>query len=121
MWAEPIAPAIEPSRLQSGLVLGRVLIRPFEQLDGVARHYGGNGMFVDELGMTITPEQHTEIVEPGHHALKLHAVHKKDRERSLVLADVIEERILQVLGAVGRHCRCSMFLEVVMPRGITGA
>src|ERR1700730_1861947 len=97
MRAEPIAPAIDPSRLQSALVPGRLLIRPFKQLDGMARHYGGNGMFVDELGMTITPEQHTEVVEPGHHALKLHAVHKEDRERGLVLADVIEERILQVL------------------------
>ena len=51
-------------------------------------------MLVHELGVTVPPQQHAEIIEPGHDALKLHTVNEEDRERRLVLADVIEEGVL---------------------------
>lgn len=54
-------------------------------------------MFVDELGMTIASQQDAEVIEPGHHSLKLYPVHKENRQGRFVLADVIEERVLQVL------------------------
>ena len=54
-------------------------------------------MFVDELHLSVAAQQHTEIVEPGHHPLQFHAVDQEDRERRLGLADGVEERVLQVL------------------------
>jgi hypothetical protein len=61
--------------------------------------------------MPIPPQQHAEIIEPGHHPLQLHAVHQEDRERRFAFADVIEEGVLQVLRAFGCHCRCSIFIR----------
>ena len=46
-------------------------------------------MFVDELGMPVTPEQHTKIIEPGDDALQLHTIDQKNRERGFVFSDVI--------------------------------
>ena len=46
---------------------------------GCAGHDGRDRMLVHELRVTVAAQQHTEIVEPGHDALQLHAV---DRERS---------------------------------------
>jgi hypothetical protein len=56
--------------------------------------------------MPIPAQEHAEIIEPRYHALKLYAVHEKDRERNLVLADVIEESVLKVLRALARHRSC---------------
>jgi hypothetical protein len=59
------------NRLGSNLSLvpGRMLLGSFKHLNRVARHYGGDRVFVDELRVTITPQQYAKIVEPGHHAL----------------------------------------------------
>src|SRR5215212_9491637 len=64
------------------------LVRLLEQLHGMARHDRRDRVLIDELRMPIPAQEHTEIIEPCHHALKLNAVHEKDRERNLVLADV---------------------------------
>jgi hypothetical protein len=88
---------VEPTRLQLGPFPGRVLLGRFEELNGVTRHNGRYGVFVDELRVSIAPEQYAEVIEPGDHALQLDPVHQKDREWSLVLADVVEKGILQVL------------------------
>src|SRR6185295_10582867 len=37
-----------------------------EQLDRVTRHDGRDRVLVDELGVSIPPQQHTEVIEPGH-------------------------------------------------------
>ena len=89
--------------------LRRRLLGAFEQLDRMTRHDGRDRVLVDELGMPIAPQQHAEIIEPGHDALQLDAVHQEDRERSFVLADMVEEGVLQILCAFGCHCRCSVF------------
>src|SRR5437763_129148 len=49
---------------------------------------------VDELGMPVASQQHAEIIEPGNDALQLHPIHQEDRERGLVLSDVVEEGVL---------------------------
>ena len=92
--ARAIAAAIEPAGLQSSLFPGRRLLGPFEQLDRMTRHDRRDGVLVDQLRMPIAPQQHAEIIEPGHHALQLHPVHQEDRERGLVLADMVEEGVL---------------------------
>ena len=58
-------------------------------------------MLVNQLRMTVPPEQDAEIIEPGDDALQLDAVHQKDGERGLVLANVIEKRVLKTLRAMG--------------------
>src|SRR4051812_49112596 len=77
----------------------------------MSRHDRRYRVLVDELGVSIPPEQHAEIIEPGHDPLQLHAVDQKDRQRRLTLADVIEEGVLQILCAFGCHCRSSIFIR----------
>src|SRR3954470_124445 len=81
-------------------------VRVLEQLHRVAWHDDRNGVLINELRMPITAKQHAEIVEPSHHALELDPVHKKDREGNFVLADVVEEGVLQVLRTFARHRSC---------------
>src|SRR5690242_19477327 len=115
--ARPVGEAVWLSRSvvsrrrdsKSGLLCRR-LLGAFEQLDRVTRHDGRYGVLVDELGVPISSQQHAEIIEPGHDPLQLHAVHQEDRERRFTFSDVIEEGVLQILSAVGCHCRCSDFL-----------
>ena len=70
---------------------------------GARRHDGRDRVLVDELRMAVAPQQHAEIVEPGHEALQFDAVDEKNRHRSLGLANVIEERVLQVLRLFAWH------------------
>jgi hypothetical protein len=79
------------------------IIAWLEHLDRRTGHDRRYGVFIDELRVPITPQEHTKIVEPGDNALQLHAIDKKDRERNLVLADEIEKSVLEVLGAFGGH------------------
>src|SRR5262249_30903675 len=79
------------------------LLGALEELDRPGRHDGGNGVLVDELRMCIPSQQDREIVEPSHAALQPDAVHQKDRHRHLVLADVVQEDILNVLGFFSSH------------------
>ena len=64
-------------------------------------------MFIDKLGVTIAAQQHTKVVKPGHDALKLDAVDEKNRQRYFLFADMIEKRILQILGSFSGHF-CSL-------------
>src|SRR6478735_585254 len=76
-------------------------------------------MLVDKLRVPVAPQEHAEVIEPGHDALQLHSVHQEDRERCLVLADMVEEGVLEVLCAFGRHCHCSIFwLTGPFPRAL---
>src|SRR5215467_1656557 len=110
--AQQISALIATAYFQSGLVSRRWLVSPFEELDGVTRHDGRNCVLVDELGMPIPSQQHAEIVEPGHNALQLDAVHQKDGEWDFAFADVIEEGVLQILRTIGCHCRFPVFARV---------
>src|SRR5439155_11822218 len=107
--ARPISLAIDPARLQLDLVHGRRFLGAFKQLDRMTRHNRRDGVLVDELRMAVAPQQHAEIIEPGDNALQFHSVHQEDGERSFTFSDVIEEGVLQILRAVCRHCRCSVF------------
>jgi hypothetical protein len=60
--------------------------------------------------MSVPPQQHAEIVEPGHHSLQLHSVHEEYRERDFCFANVIEEGVLKILCAIGCHGRFFRFL-----------
>src|SRR5262249_44442429 len=73
------------------------LFSGLEELYRLRRHHGRDRMLVDQLRMRVTPQQHAEIIEPGDDALKLDAVDEEDRDRSLVLADVVQEDVLDVL------------------------
>ena len=76
------------------------------QPDRGRRHHRGHGMLVDQLDMTIAPQQQAEIVERADHALQLHAVDQEYGHRNLVLADVVEEHVLQVLLLLSCHFSC---------------
>ena len=77
-----------------------------EQLQRRRRHDRRDRVLVDELRMTVPAQQDAEIVEPGDHALQLNAVHQEHGDRHLVLADAVEERVLQVVRPVLRHVAC---------------
>jgi hypothetical protein len=44
--------------------------------------------------MSVTPQQHAEIIEPGHDALQFHPVDQENGERDFAFADVIEKSVL---------------------------
>ena len=46
-------------------------------------------MLVDELRMTIAPEQQAEIVEPCDNPLQLHSIDQKNRQWRFGFANVI--------------------------------
>src|SRR5579872_1422371 len=85
------------------LVPVSLVLVSFEELDRLPRHYRGNGMFVDELGMGVATQKHAEIIEPGNDALKLHAIDQEDGNRRAMLAHVIQEYILDILRFFRRH------------------
>jgi hypothetical protein len=60
-------------------------------------------VLIDELGVTVTAQQHAEAVEPGDDALELDAIDEKNREWHLLLTDVIEKGVLKAGGAFGGH------------------
>src|SRR5215203_1195087 len=63
-------------------------------------HHGGNGVLVDELNLTVAPQQHAEIIEPGNVALQFHAIDQIDRHRRLALADGVQKGVLEILRLV---------------------
>jgi hypothetical protein len=63
----------------------------------MTRHDRGYGVLVDQLRVAIAPQQDAEIVEPGDHALQLHAVDQENGERRFALSDMIEEGVLEIL------------------------
>jgi hypothetical protein len=66
---------------------GALAVLAIEHLNRLARHDRGNGVLVDELRMTVTPQQNTEIVERSDHARQLDAVDEKDGEWIFALAN----------------------------------
>src|SRR4051812_49478013 len=80
------------------------------------RHDGRYRVLEDEWGGPTPPQQHAEIIEPGHDPLQLHAVDQEDRQRRLTFSYVIEEGVLQILRAFGCHCRCSVFIRGPLSR-----
>jgi hypothetical protein len=73
------------------------------QMDGLTRHDRGYGVLINKLRVAITPQQHAKIIKPSHDALQLHPVDEKYRQRCFVLADMIEERVLQACLSFGWH------------------
>jgi len=53
--------------------------------------------------MPVATQKDAKIIEPGHNPLEFDSVHEEDRERDLVLAYKVEERVLQILGAFSSH------------------
>src|ERR1700730_16102930 len=83
--------------------LFRSLLGGVIKLHGSGRHDGGDRMFVDELRMRVAAQEHAKIVEPTHDPLQFDAVHEKDSQGNLMLADMIEKSILQVLWSIAGH------------------
>src|SRR5262245_39272769 len=54
----------------------------FIELHGLAWHDRRNRVFEDELNLSIAPQQHGEVIEPGNNALKLHAIHEENGQGS---------------------------------------
>ena len=54
-------------------------------------------MFVNQLNMGFTAQQHRKIVEPCDNALQLHTVDEEDRDGHLLFADFVQEDVLNVL------------------------
>src|SRR4051794_7813799 len=101
--ARPVAPsagAIENPDIASRRrgsksdLFRRCLLGTFEQLDRMPRHDGRYRVLVDELRVPIPPQQHAEIIEPGHDPLQLDSVDQKDRQRRLTFSDMIEKGVL---------------------------
>jgi len=65
-----------------------------QERDGAAGHDCRDGVFVNELGVSIPAQKHAEIVEPGHDALEFDAVNEEYRQRRLMLSHVVEECVL---------------------------
>ena len=60
-------------------------------------------MFVDDLGLTVPPEQRRIAVEPRHVSLKPHTVGQEDRDWNRVLAQVLQNRVLERLRTFWSH------------------
>jgi hypothetical protein len=60
-------------------------------------------MLIDQLRVTVTPQEDTEIVKPRHNALQFDAIDQEYGEGRFLLPDVIEKCVLQALGFFGGH------------------
>ena len=54
-------------------------------------------MLIHELRMAVPAQQHTKVVKPGDHALKLDAIDQEYGEVGLVLPNMVQERVLKVM------------------------
>ena len=54
-------------------------------------------VFIDQLRMTVAPQQDAEIVEPRDDALQFDAVDQEHRYWDLILSDVVEKGVLKIL------------------------
>src|SRR3954468_22012292 len=106
-WARPMSRLTRIARGRSGF--RRMLKR-----DGyrAGRHHRGNGVLVHHLRHGIF-EEHDVLVEGFDLALELDAVDQVDRDRHMLLAQRVEEWVLQQLALVA-HC-CSPFLSSGFP------
>src|SRR5690606_11456694 len=85
------------ARLMERLPLLRFSRILFHQVDRLFWHDGRYGVLVNQLRVPIAPQEHAEIIKPCHDPLKLHAIYEEDRQRGFVLADVVEEGVLEAL------------------------
>ena len=60
-------------------------------------HDGRYRVFIDQLRVTVAPQQDAEIVEPCDDTLKLDAVDQEYCHRNLVFSDVVEKCVLKIL------------------------
>lgn len=60
-------------------------------------------MFIDKLGIPITPQEQTEIIKPRDNTLQLNAIDEEDRERNLRLPYMVQKRVLEILSPVIYH------------------
>jgi hypothetical protein len=79
-------------------------------MDRLAGHDGRDRVLVDQLRMTVTPQQDAEIVEPRDNPLQLDPIDEEDRQGRLVLADVIEKGVLEALCTFSSHGSFSFLL-----------
>jgi hypothetical protein len=89
--------SLDVSFLLIALVLSGASFLGFEHLHRLAGHDGRDRVLVDKLRMSVTAQQHAEIIEGRHDARELHTVDEKDRQRNLLFANGIKEKILKVL------------------------
>lgn len=54
-------------------------------------------MFVNQLNVRVTTQQHGEIVKPSHYTLQLYAVHEEHRHAHFFFADFVQEDVLNIL------------------------
>ena len=54
-------------------------------------------MLVHQLDMRIAAQKDREVIEPRNNPGQLYAVHQKDRHGNLVLADMVQEYVLNIL------------------------
>src|SRR5579862_2971908 len=95
----PMSRATRTARGRSGFLgmLKRDRNRP-------RRDHRGNGVLVDHLGHGVL-EEHDVLVKRFDLALELDAIHQVDRDRNVLLAQRVEERVLQQLPFVA-HLLC---------------
>jgi hypothetical protein len=105
------------SRLVMISVLSGSGVVVFEHRHRLTGHNGRDGVLIDQLGMAVATQENTEIVEGCHNTGQLHAVDQEDRQRNLLLANGIEEEILQVLRTF-RHGAASFFLAGLLSTGV---
>lgn len=60
-------------------------------------------MLVDELRQALPTEQNRIAVEPRHGALEPNAIRQEHRDRNLVLAQVLQECVLECLRVTRAH------------------
>ena len=87
------APGVFRAGNQSGTALFAL-----EHLHRLAGHDCRNRVLVDKLRMPVPAKENAEIVKGCDDTRELHAIDQENRERILVLADCIEEKILKILG-----------------------
>src|SRR5262245_52099262 len=76
------------------LFSGAFRVGDLRELDGLTRHDRRYRVFIDELRVSIPAQKNTEIIEPGYNALELDAVHEKNGQWCLVLANMVEKSVL---------------------------
>ena len=82
-----LSPANAAVRVLLTCQSGALAFLAIEHLNRLARHDRGNGVLVDELGMPVAPQQHTEIVERSDDSGQLHAVDEEDGKWIFALAN----------------------------------
>ena len=85
--AQAVRIRVATSRLQLDFLSGRRLFATFEQLDRMTRHDRRDGVLVDQLRVAVPPQQHAEIIEPGHDALQFYAIDQENGQRALCFCE----------------------------------